>query len=235
LRSSSFFPLTAFLLIVSLLISLFILPISYTYEEICPKCQGKGIVTCETCGGSGKCWICEGDGIIDYMPPGSQWCAACQGTGRCYTCGGSGLHACGECRGTGLLIHWMYTPAGSTIVLSIIGIFLFLGSFVLGGFLSAFYLSFNEWIYKVEDMGFWFNPSFLTWLFAKHRERWAKWQTGASLFFAVYLGILLFWISSLEAITQETFMTGALFSTVVVGLFSLVFYKLYISRLEASP
>jgi hypothetical protein len=233
LRSSSLFPLIAFLLFVSLLIFLLILPIDYTYDETCPTCQGKGTVTCESCHGSGKCWVCDGTGKIWYMP-GDGWCAACQGTGICPTCGGKGWHTCGKCGGTGLLVHWMYTLAGSAVVPSIIGIFLFLGFFVLSGFFSAFYLSFNEWIYEVEDMGFWFNPSFMTWLFAKHRKRWAKWQTGLNLILAIYFGILLFGYFSLSHITQETFVTGTLLSIAVVSLFSLVFYKAYISRLEAS-
>ena len=231
MRSSSFFPLIAFLFVLSILVSVFILPIGYTYDETCPTCQGKGTVTCETCHGDGKCWICGGDGIIDYMPPGSQWCAACSGTGKCYTCDGKGWHTCGKCGGTGLLVHWMYTSAGATVVPSIIGIFLFLGFFVLRNFFSDFYLSFNEWIYEVEDMDFWFNPSFMTWLFAKHRKRWAKWQTGLSLILAIYLAILLFWYFSLKEITQGVFVTGTLFSIGIVSLFSVIFYKSYVSRL----
>jgi len=109
LNSSSLLPLTALLFIISLFVSAFALPLGYTYTETCIACGGTGTVICETCYGSGKYWICGGDGIIDYMPPGSQWCAACHGTGICYTCGGSGV-----------LVHWMYTFAGSSIVLSIL-------------------------------------------------------------------------------------------------------------------
>jgi len=234
LRASSLYLSVASLFIVSLFISLFILPIGYTYDEICPRCHGEGSVTCETCHGSGKCPFCDGTGRIWYMPESDNWCAACQGTGRCYTCGGSGSHACGECRGTGTLIHWMYTPIGSTIVLSISNVLLFLGLFLLGYVASAFYLSFNQWVYKVEDMGFWFNPSFMTWLFAKHPKRWIKWETGFNLIGAIYLGVLFFAVSSLKNITQESFVTGVIFSIAIFVLFSLIFYKTCISRLEAS-
>ena len=234
MRSSSFFPLMASLLIVGLLISWFILPISYTYDEICPRCQGDAIVTCETCHGSGICWVCDGTGRIWYMP-NDGWCAACQGTGECYTCGGKGWHTCGKCGGTGLLVHWMYNLLGATVAPSFISVLLFLGLFILGYVVSAFYLSFNEWVYEVEDMGFWFNPSFMTWLFARHRKRWVKWQTFLNLILSIYLGVSFFWLMSLKQITQETLVTGTLLSIPVVIVFSMLFYKAQISRLEESP
>jgi len=224
----------ALLLIIGLLVSVFVLPIGYTYDETCPKCKGSGNVTCETCHGSGECWICEGTGKIWYMPD-DGWCAACNGTGICYTCGGTGWHTCKECFGSGLLVHWMYNLLGSTIVPSIISIFSFLGFFLVGVLGAVFHLSFNQWIYKVENMGFWFNPSFIPWLFAKHRKRWAKWEMGFSLIGAIWLGILLFLSLSMNKITKETFATGALFSIAIVGLFSFIFYKSYISRLGKSP
>jgi hypothetical protein len=233
LNSSSLLPLAAFLFIISFLVFAFALPIGYTYTETCTKCGGDGMVACETCHGSGKCWICGGDGIIDYMPPGSQWCAACHGTGICYTCGGSGSHTCTSCGGSGVLVHWMYTFAGSSIALSILNIFLFLSGFGLSYIGSAIHLSFNEWVYDVDDMGFWFNPSFMTWLFAKHRKRWAKWQTCLNLIFAIYFGVILFWLFSYKSLTQDSLFTGLYMTIPITSLFSLIFYKAYTSRLEA--
>lgn len=185
---------------------------------------------CETCHGSGICWICGGDGIIDYMPPGSQWCAACRGTGKCYTCGGS-THACTSCGGSGVLTYWMYTFVGSSIVLSILSIFLFLIGFCLAYMGSAIHLSFNEWVYDVEDMDFWFNPSFMTWLFAKHRKRWAKWQTCPNLVFGIYLGAVIFWLFYNKSVTQDSFSIG-IYMSIITSLFAFVFYKTYASRLE---
>jgi hypothetical protein len=130
--------------------------------------------------------------------------------------------------------HWTFTPAGSAIVLSLIGVFMFLGSFLISGFFSAFYLSYNPWIYDVDDMGFWFNPSFMVWLFAKDRKRWAKWQTGANAFGAVYFGIILFLIFSLQYITPEAFILGAFFCVGIVSLFSFIFYKVYVSTIGES-
>jgi hypothetical protein len=128
----------------------------------------------------------------------------------------------------------MYTAIGAGVVHSIFNVFLFLGLFVLSYAASAFYLSFNAWVHDVEDMGFWFNPSFMTWLFAKDPRRWAKWQTVLNLLFAVYFGVVFFWMASLNKITNEAFVSGAVFSIAVAVLFSLSFYKAYVSRLEAS-
>jgi hypothetical protein len=213
---------------------MFALPIGYTYTETCNKCGGDGTVICETCNGSGKCWICGGDGIIDYAPPGSQWCAACYGTGRCYTCGGLGNHTCASCGGSGVLVYWMYTSAGASIVLSILSIFLFLAGFGLSYMGSSIHLSFNEWVYEVDDMGFWFNPSFMTWLFAKHRKRWIKWQTCLNLISAIYFGVILFWLFSNKSLTQDSFFISIYVTIPITSLFSLIFYKAYTSRLEAN-
>jgi len=221
--------LLSLLFLGGLVISGFILPIGYTYDEVCPKCKGDGNVTCEKCHGSGKCPVCDGTGEIWYMP-GDGWCAFCQGTGKCSTCGGKGWHICGECGGTGLITHWMYNLAGAAVITSLINILIFLGVFILGAAASAFYLSFNEWVHKVEDMNFWFNRSFMTWLFAKHRDRWAKWQTGLSLILSVYFGILIFWILSIKQVTQNTLVVGVLFSIGIAILYSYLFYGSYISH-----
>jgi hypothetical protein len=93
-----------------------VLPPGYTYYETCPRCRGEGTVTCETCHGSGKCWVCGGDGVRDSLPPGMQWCPACQGTGECYSCGGKGWHVCEKCGGSGFLTYWMYNLVGATVV-----------------------------------------------------------------------------------------------------------------------
>jgi len=230
LRSSTFFLLAVSLFFLSVLISLFILPIGYTYDEICPKCHGDGTVGCGMCGGTGVCPFCWGDGEF-----AGDLCIVCDGTGNCPTCGGKGWRTCGKCEGTGLLVHWMYNLTGATLASSFINVLLFLGLFTLGYVAAAFYLSFNEWVYKVEDMGFWFNPSFMTWLFARHRKRWVKWTTGISSILSIYLGVLLFWLMSLKQITQETRFTGTLIGIPVVIVFSILFYNAHISRLEESP
>ena len=121
----------------------------------------------------------------------------------------------------------------STIVLSFISMLLFLGLFAFGYVISTVHLSFNEWIYEVENMSFLFNRSFLTWLFARHRETWVQWQTVINLILAIPSGVAVTILVS-PRITQASLFTGFLFSIPIVGLFSLLFYKLYTLRLEAS-
>jgi len=222
----------ASLVFVSLFVSLFILPTGYTYDETCPRCHGGGTVTCKDCRGSGKCLVCEGTGKIWFM--NDSWCAFCDGTGKCRTCEGEGRYECGECGGTGLLVHWMYNLIGATVVPSFISALLFLGLFYFSYAVSAFYLSFNEWIYQVKHMDFWFNPSFMTWLFAKHYERWVKWTTGISSIVSIYFGVLLFGLLSFRQVILETFVAGTLLSIPVVASFSILFYKAYVSKLKAS-
>ncbi len=216
-----------------LLLSLFVLPTRNAYDEICPRCHSEGTVACETCHGSGTCWVCGGTGRIWYMP-NDGWCGACQGTGSCHTCEGEGWFTCGKCGGTGLHVRWIYNLIGATVVPSFISVLLFLGLFIFNGWVSAFYLSFNEWVHEVKNMDFWFNPSFMTWLFAKHRERWAKWTTGIGSILSIYLGALFFGLLSLKQITLETFVAGTLLSILVVSLFSWFFYKSYTSKLAES-
>jgi len=126
----------------------------------------------------------------------------------------------------------MYNAAGFTVILSVINIFFFLGLLGLSYVGSTFYLSFNEWVYEVEDMGFWFNPSFTTWLFAKDPKRWLKWQSGFGFVFAVYLGVLLFGLISLNHVTSESFFLGVSVGVLVTLLFSIVFYKAFATRFE---
>ncbi len=226
--------LAALFLTLSLCALAFALPMSYTYAVTCTKCEGNRKVRCEDCYGSGECWVCDGTGHIWYMPPESDWCAACSGSGRCHTCGGLGYYACRVCGGSGSLTYWEYTSTGSTIVLSILMAFVFLAGFFLSGISSAFSLSFNEWVYDVEDMDFWFNRSFMTWLFAKDRKRWAKWQTCANLIFAVSFGVLLFWSLFRRNLTGGSFFVGISLAVPVTLLFSFAFYKEYTLRLETA-
>lgn len=132
----------------------------------------------------------------------------------------------------GLPISYFILPTGylrDTIALSFINTIIFLLFFGFGYVSAAFHLSFNEWVYEVEDMSFWFNPSFMTWLFAKHRERWVKWATMFSLLCALIFGFVPFMVISAGHITQETFLLIASPGIVVTSLFALAFYKVCVS------
>jgi hypothetical protein len=121
----------------------------------------------------------------------------------------------------------MFNLFGSAAALSIVDMIVFLISFMLGAFFADFYLSFNRWVYDVDDMGFWFNPSFMVWLFARDRKRWAKWEAGFCLFGAVYFGALLFMVLFLPSVTSEIFAGGLLLSIIATGVFSWLFYKYF--------
>lgn len=191
---------------------MFVLSMGYTYDKVCPKCHGSGI-----------CWVCGGDGIIDYMPPESQWCAACHGSGKCY-----------KCDGTGLVAQWMYSSFGATIVFSFILVLYFLVSFGVSYIGSEIHLQFNDWIYGVEDMGFWFNPMFFTWLYATDRKRWIKWMIPINLYIGILLGILSIILGFRAQATQETLVIGGFSSILVLFPFSFIFYNLSTKWLEVS-
>lgn len=232
---SRFYCVAAVLLVFGLVASAFVVPTVYTWSEVCSTCGGDGVHSCWQCGGSGVCWVCGGDGNVFDTLPGGWWCAACQGSGRCYDCGGDGVATCETCYGLGSVGHWMYNLFGSSVLLSVVDVFLFVGLFVVDYFFSAFYLGFNEWVYKVNDMGFWFNRSFFIWLFAKDRKRWAKWSSGFSVFGAVYFGVLIFWSFSPRNITGDVLAGGFLVSVFFTGLFAWLFYRYYTSGESRVP
>jgi len=233
-RPSTLFPLLAAFLVVGLFTSLFILPLGYTLTNTCPTCQGNGKVHCSTCNGSGKCWICDGTGRIWYMPETDNWCAACKGTGICYDCGGDGLRVCEECLGSGIITFFIHNVLGSTIILSIINISVFVGLLAVSYAVEGFHLGFNEWVYEVEDMGFWFNSSFMMWLLAKHPKRWLKWQSGLNFLPAVFIGAALFGLISMNHVTSESFLLGILFGVLITLLFSILFYRSFASKAAKS-
>lgn len=125
----------------------------------------------------------------------------------------------------------MYTVAGAAIVTSLISIVLFLAFFGLSYFSFSLQSSFNEWLYEVEDMTFWFNRSFMTWLFIKHPERWAKWQTGVTLLIADWFDIPVFWFVSSRLVFFETAVLGVAASIPITVIFSYTFYKSFVSKI----
>lgn len=200
----------AVLFFVFLFIFSSVLPMGYTYDKVCPECNGSGI-----------CWVCGGTGRIWYMPPNDDWCAACNGGGECF-----------KCDGTGLVAHLMYSSLGATIYSSWIFVFSFLGLFFVIYVVLEISLLFNDWVYDVEGMNFLGNPMFMTWLYATDRKRWIGWAVPmiavAGILFGVAFGIIIFW----GHITQESFLVGSFFSILLLFLFSFIAYNLYIEWLE---
>lgn len=222
----------AVLLVLGLIASAFVVPTVYTWSEVCPTCSGVGRHSCFECYGSGVCSFCGGDGkVLDT--PKVWWCAACSGTGNCYRCDGTGVVTCETCYGRGSVGYWRYNLFGSSVLLSVFDAFLFVGLFVLNYIFEEFYLGFNEWVYDVKSMGFWFNRSFSIWLFATDRKRWAKWSSGFCAFGAFYIGALTFWLFSAYNVTVNGLIGGILVSVFATSLFAWLFYKYYTSRKPA--
>ena len=213
--------------IIGTVICAFVLPITYSWTVSCPTCHGSQMVTCRTCGGSGICFVCGGDGESVL-----GWCGACQGTGKCPTCDGSKLQECTTCRGAGVLQYWKFTSVGATFTISALSVLLFMGSFAFSYAVADFYLGFNEWIYEVDNMNLWFNPSFLVWLFAKDRKRWVKWSIGDSLFGSLFIVILLFASTTTQVAAPDTIIYGSVASIAIASLFAFIFHKAYISEPE---
>lgn len=73
------------------------LPQTYSLEQVCPDCSGKGTLMCGTCRGEGRIR-----------------CEACAGTGevrrRCETCNGTGQNTCQVCHGNGTVSRQVQDP-----------------------------------------------------------------------------------------------------------------------------
>ena len=126
-----------------------------------------------------------------------------------------------------LPMGWMYACYFSWIF-----VFSFLGLFSVSYVVLEVSLLFNDWVYDVEGMDFLGNSMFMTWLYATDRRRWIRWAvpmiTSAGILFGVAFSIIVFW----GHITQESFLVGNIFSTLLLFLFSFIFYNLYTKWLE---
>jgi len=189
----------------------------------CPKCGGAGETICTSCHGS---W-CGGSGKDIVFNPDLA-CPLCNGTGSCNMCNGTGLRTCWTCNGSGW--YWMYAPAGSSLLLSIIFSLCFFGAFSLEYIIDAIRLGMNPWVNNVEHMGFWFNPMFFTWLFGRDRRRWAEWIVAISLLTAVPLGIIFGFIAMSDRATAEVFWVGFIFGVVFMTFLAMAWYQNYWKR-----
>ncbi len=202
-------------------------PTGYNSDVICKKCGGDGARSCPSCY-SGACLACGGDGV---NPLGR--CIFCSGSGICPTCDGLGYLQCWTCGGDGLDVKWTVNLLGATVYSSLTNIFVFLGLFALGAYFTAFHLSVNEWIHQVRHMNFLFNPSFMTWLFATNRERWAKWSIGYGYISTILTGPIFFLAFIYGKIPAGTLEVSVLISIVILGIFAYFFYIFYITRLRS--
>ena len=140
-------------------------------------------------------------------------------------CGGTGIQSCTECGGKGIVVHWKYTIVGSATVISVFSVLVLLGSLGLAYAFSGFRLDFNEWVYDVEDMQPWFNPSFMTWVFAKDRARWFRWEIGIAAPTSLFMVVVLFTTVSLRVATPDTIIWGSGIALIIASTFAFILYK----------
>lgn len=161
-------------------------------------------ITCPDCGGKGEVWEMWYDFDVGTWVQGYRTCSKCDGTG----------------------LFWIYTVSHSTFLVSFLSILVFLGLFAFEHFRVSLWLDRNPWVRDVEDMNFWFNPMYFTWLFYKDRRRWVKWNIAGSLVGAIVLvvvfGSILFGFSSssylITRMTPEVFWKGCIFGSAFATL-----------------
>jgi len=78
------------------------------FTEDCSSCNGGETITsqCKTCGGSGQCSMCEGNGSRPGIDNKPMTCAGCMGNGKCKQCAGTGNTTlkCQKCGGIGKIL-----------------------------------------------------------------------------------------------------------------------------------
>jgi hypothetical protein len=73
-----------------------------TRKQRCPSCDGKGVVSCPLCAGTGQCFgECEGTGHVRCAPCGGSGKDGSTKDGTCHRCKGKGQEVCAACSGTG--------------------------------------------------------------------------------------------------------------------------------------
>lgn len=126
----------------------------------------------------------------------------------------------------------LFNLLGFALGASVLSVFLFIGIFYFNYVLSGFYLDFNQWVYEVEDMGFWFNRSFWIWLFAKNRKRWIRLNIIIDALFSPFFGVFVLWALYTEYVTISSILLGFAFSLAITCVFAFVFYKAQTTKLS---
>lgn len=134
--------------------------------------------------------------------------------------------SCSACGGSGQI--WMPTSMSFALIFFMGFSLTFLGIFGLDYFIQSWRLEWNPWVKDVEEMGFWFNPMFWTWLFYHDRGKWVKWNTiGGSagvIFLVSILAIMLTFAPSLVPTPPEYFWTGWVVATMLMVFFTITWY-----------
>ena len=178
---------------------------------------------------------------IGFSVVGSSYsvtCPRCEGTGegewhRHYDFE-TGLWSyvqrpCSACGGSGQI--WMSSSISFALMFFVGFILTFLGIFGLDYFIQSWRLEWNPWVKDVEEMGFWFNPMFWTWLFYHDRDKWAKWNTigisACAIFLVSIFAAMLAFGPSLVPTPPEYFWTGWVVATMLMVFFAITWYLRY--------
>jgi len=98
--------------------------------------------------------------------------------------------------------------------------------------LVSFYLEHNPWVRDVEEMKYWFNPMYFTWLYYKHPKRWIKWTATFSFISAIIIVAIItpVWYGTsdysilITRMSQETFFKGFIPGSALAALIILALY-----------
>lgn len=129
-------------------------------------------------------------------------------------------------------VAWNFNMLGFTLASAILSIFMFVFIWYGNYAMHVFYVAFNEWVYDVENMSFWFNRSFWVWLFAKNRKRWIKLNIISIIFLGPFMANFLFGAFTWWYVTVSFLAVGYAFSQALTFVFAFIFYKAQLIKLE---
>ena len=141
-------------ILVSLVFAIGFFVFGFTYDVPCPKCGSDGKVRCGYCNGQGKKRMPVWE---DFPPLHYIWddCPVCEGTGTV---------SCNLCEGTGGF--WMLSVTSSSLLFSLLHLFIFFVFFGLEYAIQSVYLESNPWVRDIKEMSWgYFRPMYWTWLF----------------------------------------------------------------------
>lgn len=118
-----------------------------------------------------------------------------------------------------------YKPSGVALIFSIVFPCILFPGIFLEYLVQEWRVSMNPWVRDVEEMHFWFNPSFLTWLYSHDKRRYMKWAIGGGLFAAFVFGTIFVGAFTLYWVTFETFMIGFLVGATFTTILGFTFYR----------
>lgn len=113
----------------------------------------------------------------------------------------------------------------------VLATFLFCSLFFIGYVFEYawdnFYASVNTWVETVEDMNFWFNRMFMTWLFVKNRKRWARATTIVCLLMSFWLCPFILFLLFRNHLEASLLASAFLIAAPITTFVALAWYQRY--------